>query len=104
MKMDYEGLRICFGTVYYYILLQGKGLLFVDQQLTAGEEIKTWVRAYASDVFLFQKDFSLTMNILSNLQVPTAPMGKEKRRFATGEFTKIGLAWAMAVTCRHFRA
>ncbi|KAL2516166.1 Peroxidase superfamily protein [Forsythia ovata] len=76
MKMDYEGPGTGFGTVYYSSLLQGKGLLFVDQQLTAGEETETWVRAYASDVSLFQRDFGLTMTKLSNLQVLTAPMGQ----------------------------
>ncbi|KAI3455427.1 hypothetical protein Pfo_012090 [Paulownia fortunei] len=76
MKMDYEGPGTGFGTLYYRSLLQGKGLLFVDQQLTAGEETETWVRAYASDVSLFQRDFGLTMIKLSNLQVLTAPMGQ----------------------------
>ncbi|KAK6148851.1 hypothetical protein DH2020_016376 [Rehmannia glutinosa] len=76
MKMDYEGPRTGFGTLYYRSLLQGKGLLFVDQQLTAGEETETWVRAYASDVTLFQRDFGLTMIKLSNLQVLTATMGE----------------------------
>lgn len=79
MKMDYEGPGTGFGTVYYSSLLQGKGLLFVDQQLTAGEETKNWVRAYASDISLFQRDFGLTMNKLSNLQVLTAPMGQVRR-------------------------
>ncbi|KAL3824358.1 hypothetical protein ACJIZ3_020387 [Penstemon smallii] len=76
MKMDYEGPRTGFGTLYYRSLLQGKGLLFVDQQLTAGEDTETWVRAYASDVSLFQRDFGLTMIKLSNLQVLTTPAGQ----------------------------
>ncbi|KAL3631891.1 hypothetical protein CASFOL_024875 [Castilleja foliolosa] len=76
MKMDYEGPQTGFGTLYYRSLLQRKGLLFVDQQLTAGEETGTWVRAYAWDVLLFERDFGLTMIKLSNLQVLTGPMGQ----------------------------
>ncbi|KAG8379951.1 hypothetical protein BUALT_Bualt07G0143000 [Buddleja alternifolia] len=76
MKMDYEGPGTGFGTLYYRSLLQGRGLLFVDQQMTAGEQTETWVQAYASDVLLFQADFGRTMIKLSNLQVLTAPMGQ----------------------------
>lgn len=74
--MDYEGPGRGFGTLYYRGLLQGKGLLYVDQQLTAGEETETWVRAYASDANLFQKDFALAMMKLSNYRVLTGPMGQ----------------------------
>lgn len=74
--MDYEGPGTGFGTLYYRSLLQGKGLLFVDQQLTAGEETETWVRAYASDFLLFHRDFGLAMIKLSDHQVLTAPMGQ----------------------------
>ncbi|KAK4428094.1 putative Peroxidase 48 [Sesamum alatum] len=76
MSMDYEGPRTRFGTLYYRSLLQGKGLLFADQQLTCRTETETWVRAYASDVSLFQRDFGLAMIKLSNLEVLTAPMGQ----------------------------
>ncbi|XP_075490586.1 LOW QUALITY PROTEIN: putative Peroxidase 48 [Primulina tabacum] len=76
MKMDYEGHRKGFGILYYRSLLQGKGLLFVDQQMTSGEETETWVRAYASDGTLFQRDFGLTMIKLSDLGVLTSPMGQ----------------------------
>ncbi|PIN05905.1 Peroxidase [Handroanthus impetiginosus] len=76
VRMDYEGQGAGFGTLYYRSLLQGKGLLFVDQQLTAAEETKTWVRAYASDLSLFRRDFGLTMIKLSSLQVLTVPMGQ----------------------------
>ncbi|KAL0317226.1 UNVERIFIED_CONTAM: putative Peroxidase 48 [Sesamum angustifolium] len=76
MKMDYEGPRTGFGTLYYRSLLQRKGLLFVDQQLTSGAETETWVRAYASDLSLFQRDFGLAMIKLSNLKVLTAPKGQ----------------------------
>lgn len=74
--MDYEGPGRGFGTLYYRGLLQGKGLLYVDQQLTAGEETETWVRAYASDANLFHKDFALAMMKLSNYRVLTGPMGQ----------------------------
>lgn len=43
MSMDYEGASNGFGVVYYRSLLQGKGLLFVDQQLTSGEDTKAYV-------------------------------------------------------------
>ncbi|KAI3694969.1 hypothetical protein L1987_77955 [Smallanthus sonchifolius] len=56
MKMDYEGAGSGFGTLYYRGLLQGRGILFVDQQLTAGEETANWVRQYASDVSMFHRD------------------------------------------------
>ncbi|CAK9185679.1 unnamed protein product [Ilex paraguariensis] len=76
MKMDYEGPGLGFGTLYYQSLLQGRGILYVDQQLTAGEETENWVRAYASDVSLFRRDFALAMMKLSNLQVLTEPRGQ----------------------------
>ncbi|CAN4088996.1 unnamed protein product [Withania somnifera] len=79
MKMDYDGPGESFGTLYYRSLLHGRGILYVDQQLTAGEETKTWVQAYASDVSLFHKDFGSTMMKLSNLGVLTAPMGQIRK-------------------------
>ncbi|GAB4842205.1 hypothetical protein Ancab_012163 [Ancistrocladus abbreviatus] len=53
MKMDYEGPGTDFGALYYHSLTRNRGILFADQQLTAGEETKNWVRAYASDPVLF---------------------------------------------------
>ncbi|CAH1444222.1 unnamed protein product [Lactuca virosa] len=76
MKMDYEGKGSGFGTLYYRSLLQGRGILFVDQQLTAGEETATWVRQYASDVSLFRKDFAQVMMKLSSTQVLTGDKGE----------------------------
>ena len=75
MAMTYEGTGADFGTVYYRSLLQGKGILYADQQLMIGEETGLWVRAYASDVSLYQRDFALAMMKLSNLHVLTAPRG-----------------------------
>ncbi|XP_071696440.1 putative Peroxidase 48 [Rutidosis leptorrhynchoides] len=75
MKMDYEGAGSGFGTLYYRSLLQGRGILFVDQQLTAGEETANWVRQYASDVSMFRRDFAEVMMKLSNTQVLTGPNG-----------------------------
>ncbi|XP_021298606.1 putative Peroxidase 48 [Herrania umbratica] len=74
--MTYEGTGADFGTVYYRSLLQGKGILYADQQLMAGEETGLWVRAYASDASLYQRDFALAMMKLSNLHVLTAPRGQ----------------------------
>ncbi|PSR96123.1 Peroxidase [Actinidia chinensis var. chinensis] len=77
VEMDYKGRGSGgFGMLYYRRLLQAKGILYVDQQLTAGEETETWVRAYASDVSLFRRDFALAMMKLSNLGVLTAPTGQ----------------------------
>ncbi|KAL8254987.1 hypothetical protein R6Q59_033208 [Mikania micrantha] len=76
MKMDYEGAGSGFGTLYYRGLLQGKGILFVDQQLTAGEETTNWVRQYASDVSMFHRDFAQVMMKLSSTQVLTGPTGE----------------------------
>ncbi|KAH6782157.1 hypothetical protein C2S51_007450 [Perilla frutescens var. frutescens] len=76
MRMDYEGPGKNFGTVYYNSLLQGKGLLTVDQQMTAGTETKPWVEEYASNNLRFRRDFGLAMMKLSNLQVLTAPEGE----------------------------
>ncbi|XP_030525540.1 putative Peroxidase 48 [Rhodamnia argentea] len=77
--MNYEGPSSGFGTQYYRRLLQGKGVLYADQQLMVGEETGSWVRAYASDVSLFRRDFAETMMKLSNLQVLTAPNGQVRR-------------------------
>ncbi|XP_057773044.1 putative Peroxidase 48 [Salvia miltiorrhiza] len=69
MRMDYEGAGKGFGEVYYRSLLQGKGLLFVDQQLTSGPETKPWVETYAADVPRFRRDFGHAMFKLTHLQV-----------------------------------
>ncbi|KAL6994749.1 peroxidase [Sarracenia purpurea var. burkii] len=76
MVMGNERQGSGFGTLYYRSLLQARGILYVDQQLTAGEETETWVKAYAADVSLFRRDFSLAMMKLSNLGVLTSPMGQ----------------------------
>ncbi|CAL5375786.1 unnamed protein product [Camellia sinensis] len=56
-----------FGMLYYRSLLEDRGILYVDQQLTVGEETESWVRVYASAVSLFRKDFAVAMMELSNL-------------------------------------
>ncbi|KAG5512777.1 hypothetical protein RHGRI_038824 [Rhododendron griersonianum] len=76
VEMDYEGKGSCFGTLYYHSLLQGRGILYVDQQLTVGEETEAWVRAYGSDASLFRQDFAKAMMKLSNLGVLIAPVGQ----------------------------
>ncbi|KAM7475971.1 hypothetical protein LguiB_023214 [Lonicera macranthoides] len=76
LKLEYEGPGSSFGTLYYRNLLQNRGILYVDQQLTAGEETETWVRAYASDSSLLRRDFALAMMKLSSYRVLTAPMGQ----------------------------
>ncbi|WZY86106.1 hypothetical protein YC2023_032490 [Brassica napus] len=49
--------------------------MFSDQQLMASEETETWVRAYASDPLLFQRDFIKSMVKLSSYHVLTGPLG-----------------------------
>ncbi|PKI78449.1 hypothetical protein CRG98_001161 [Punica granatum] len=72
--MSYEGLGLrqaedpAFGAPYYQNLLEGRGILFADQQLTGSEETGSWVRAYAWDAALFRKDFAEAMLKLSSLQ------------------------------------
>ncbi|KVI11112.1 hypothetical protein Ccrd_010483 [Cynara cardunculus var. scolymus] len=78
MKMDHEGAGEGFGTLYYRSLLQGRGILFVDQQLTAGEETASWVRQYASDVSLFRRDFGKAMMKLPSTNVLTGASGNVK--------------------------
>ncbi|GMP34852.1 hypothetical protein CsSME_00007550 [Camellia sinensis var. sinensis] len=56
-----------FGMLYYRSLLEDRGILYVDQQLTVGKETESWVRVYASAVSLFRKDFAVAMMELSNL-------------------------------------
>ncbi|KAJ4843569.1 hypothetical protein Tsubulata_040938 [Turnera subulata] len=74
--MVYQGPGAEFGTSYYRRILGGKGILFTDQQLAASEETGIWVRAYASDSFLFRQDFALAMMKLSNHRVLTGSMGQ----------------------------
>ncbi|XP_020098734.1 putative Peroxidase 48 [Ananas comosus] len=49
MEMGYcrEGREVGFGSHYYWRLLEGRGILRADQQLTAGRTVR-WVRAYAA--------------------------------------------------------
>ncbi|RVX06174.1 putative Peroxidase 48 [Vitis vinifera] len=61
-----------FDTHYYQSLLQGRGLLFSDQQLMAEEKTERLVRAYASDDgSTFQIDFARSMMKMSSLSVLT---------------------------------
>ncbi|KAL7222200.1 hypothetical protein ACSBR1_024000 [Camellia fascicularis] len=67
MEMGYASRGSGFGMLYYRSLLEDRGILYVDQQLTVGEETESWVGAYASAVSLFRKDFAVAMMKLSNL-------------------------------------
>ncbi|KAL7191321.1 hypothetical protein ACSBR2_023402 [Camellia fascicularis] len=67
MEMGYASRGSGFGMLYYRSLLEDRGILYVDQQLTVGEETENWVGAYASAVSLFRKDFAVAMMKLSNL-------------------------------------
>ncbi|KAI3857105.1 hypothetical protein MKW98_010519, partial [Papaver atlanticum] len=63
-----------FGRHYYQGLIQNKSVLRSDQQMMSEERTATWVRAYASNNFLFIKDFSNAMIKLSNNGVLTGPV------------------------------
>ncbi|CAA7025223.1 unnamed protein product [Microthlaspi erraticum] len=76
LSYNNEGGDENFGTRYYRRLLQKKGLMYSDQQLTGREETEIWVRAYASDSMLFRKDFAMAMMKLSNYHVLTGPLGQ----------------------------
>ncbi|CAH9122816.1 unnamed protein product [Cuscuta epithymum] len=76
IKMDYKGPGNGFGTIYYQSLLQSKGILFSDQQLTESEETAEWVEAFASDAKLFRLKFCRSMMKLSTLGVLNATQGK----------------------------
>ncbi|XP_065865084.1 putative Peroxidase 48 [Euphorbia lathyris] len=76
INMAYEGPGVDFGTLYYRRLLQGRGILFSDQQLMAGEDTGIWVKAYTSNVNLFRRDFAMAMMKLSNLNVLTGLAGQ----------------------------
>ncbi|CAH2076966.1 unnamed protein product [Thlaspi arvense] len=76
LSYNNEGGEENFGTRYYRRLMQKKGLMFSDQQLTASEETETWVQAYASDPQLFRRDFAMSMMKLSSYHVLTGPLGQ----------------------------
>ncbi|KAK6917551.1 hem peroxidase, partial [Dillenia turbinata] len=68
-----------FDAHFYKNLLKGRGLIFSDQQLTAGGTTSRIVRAYASDdggEQAFRRDFARAMIKLSNLNVLTGDEGE----------------------------
>jgi peroxidase len=79
ITMDSKESLSDFGMLYYRNLLQGKGILYADQQLMKGEKTKYWVQEYASNHTLFRQDFALAMMKLSDLRVLTMPMGQIRR-------------------------
>ncbi|KAK2432558.1 putative Peroxidase [Trifolium repens] len=79
ITMDSKESLSDFGMLYYRNLLQGKGILYADQQLMKGEKTKYWVQEYASNRTLFRQDFALAMMKLSDLRVLTMPMGQIRR-------------------------
>uniref|UniRef100_A0A6V7QSK5 Plant heme peroxidase family profile domain-containing protein n=1 Tax=Ananas comosus var. bracteatus TaxID=296719 RepID=A0A6V7QSK5_ANACO len=77
MEMGYcrEGREVGFGSHYYWRLLEGRGILRADQQLTAGRTVR-WVRAYAAGwegERAFRADFAGAMVKLSALGPPSPP-------------------------------
>ncbi|XP_027344912.1 putative Peroxidase 48 [Abrus precatorius] len=76
INIGFEQHRSEFGTLYYRSLLQGRGILYADQQLMEGKRTKNWVETYASHPTLFHRDFAQAMIKLSDLQVLTLPMGQ----------------------------
>ncbi|KAK9098922.1 hypothetical protein Syun_025967 [Stephania yunnanensis] len=79
MLLNYGASSPEFGTHYFRSLVQGKGILFADQQLMASEGTAQWVRAYAADGPMFMRDFAQAMMKLSNLRVLTRPLGEIRR-------------------------
>lgn len=65
-----------FGTHYYQNLVQGRGLLHADQQLTADDETAKVVEEYAYDGKAFRNDFARMLIKLSNLGVRTGLQGQ----------------------------
>ena len=69
-----------FDTHYYQSLLNGRGLLFADQQLMANEKTARLVRAYASDDgSTFCMDFVRAMMKMSGLNLLTGSEGPVRR-------------------------
>ncbi|KAL6615925.1 hypothetical protein ACP70R_038195 [Stipagrostis hirtigluma subsp. patula] len=80
MEMGYyrQGREVGFGAHYYSKLLQGRGILRADQQLTAGSTVR-WVRVYASGgrgEEVFREDFAHAMVKLSALAPLTGSDGQ----------------------------
>ncbi|KAJ7002406.1 hypothetical protein NC653_007770 [Populus alba x Populus x berolinensis] len=55
---------------------QGMNMAYEGPGLMAGVETRIWVRAYASDISLFLRDYVLAMMKLSNLRVLTGSTGQ----------------------------
>ena len=69
-----------FDTHYYQSLLNGRGLLFADQQLMANEKNVRLVRAYASDDgSIFHMDFTRAMMKMLGLNLLTGSQGLVQR-------------------------
>lgn len=80
MEMGYyrQGREVGFGAHYYGELLEGRGILRADQQLTAGSTVR-WVRVYASGARgeeVFREDFAHAMVKLSGLAPLTGSDGQ----------------------------
>ncbi|OEL38085.1 putative Peroxidase 48 [Dichanthelium oligosanthes] len=80
MELGYyrQGREVGFGAHYYAKLLDGRGILRADQQLTAGSTVR-WVRAYASGAHgeeVFREDFAHAMVKLSALAPLTGSDGQ----------------------------
>ncbi|CAO2183082.1 unnamed protein product [Urochloa humidicola] len=80
MEMGYyrQGREVGFGAHYYAKLLEGRGILRADQQLTAGSTVR-WVRVYASGARgeeVFREDFAHAMVKLSALAPLTGADGQ----------------------------
>lgn len=80
MEMGYyrQGREVGFGAHYYARLLEGRGILRSDQQLTAGSTVR-WVRAYAAGERgqeMFREDFAHAMVKLSALSPLTGSAGQ----------------------------
>lgn len=84
MEMGYyrQGREVGFGAHYYAELLEGRGILRADQQLTAGSTVR-WVRVYASGARgeeVFREDFAHAMVKLSAIAPLTGSDGQVRIR------------------------
>ncbi|XP_008787694.2 putative Peroxidase 48 [Phoenix dactylifera] len=72
-----------FGNHYYGRLLEGRGILHADQQLTAGRTVR-WVQAYAAEgdsgLWAFRADFAHAMVKLSGLGPLSGSQGQIRTR------------------------
>ncbi|PKI56505.1 hypothetical protein CRG98_023143 [Punica granatum] len=75
---DQDQLRpLAFGSPYYRSLLEGRGILFADQQFTGSEETGSWVRAKLEDE---RAPESSRMKVMKRSSTSRTKMHQKERR------------------------